>query len=40
MPAEREPDSEVRVTALIEALTWPNSLVDAPTPEFPDPRPE
>lgn len=38
--AAREPDSEVRVTALIEALTWLNSLLDAPTPALPDPPPE
>ena len=38
--AEREPDSEVRVTTLIEALTWLNALLDAPTPALPDPPPE
>ncbi|MBC2644325.1 MULTISPECIES: hypothetical protein [unclassified Rhodococcus (in: high G+C Gram-positive bacteria)] len=34
--AEREPDADVRVTTLIEALTWLNALLDAPTPAFPD----
>ena len=38
--AEREPDSQVRVTTLIEALTWLNALLDAPTPALPDPPPE
>ena len=38
--ADREPDAEVRVTTLIEALTWLNALLDAPTPALPDPPPE
>ncbi|MBC2644470.1 MULTISPECIES: hypothetical protein [unclassified Rhodococcus (in: high G+C Gram-positive bacteria)] len=38
--AERESDSQVRVTTLIEALTWLNALLDAPTPALPDPPPE